>query len=56
METPDPETVLGACTFCGETVTDRYVIIEYGRESGELGVWAECPGCHEIVDPTSRTS
>lgn len=53
METTDSDTVLGACTFCGETVADRHVIIEYERESGELGVWAQCPGCREIVDPTS---
>ena len=50
--TPDnPETVCGDCSFCGETVTGRHAIIEYETASGEPGVWAECPGCSEIVDP-----
>ncbi|TKX41382.1 hypothetical protein EXE41_18115 [Halorubrum sp. SD690R] len=51
--TPDnPETVRGTCSFCGDTVTGRHAIIEYETDSGRPGVWAECPSCGEIVDPT----
>jgi len=34
-----------------ETVTDRHAIIHDETTGGEPGVWAECPGCGEIVDP-----
>lgn len=54
METPNPETVLGTCSFCDETVADRHVLIYYQKASGDQGVWAECLGCHEVVDPMSH--
>jgi len=53
MTTDDPETVRGDCSFCGETVTGRHAIIQYETDSGDPGVWAECPSCGEIVDPTN---
>ncbi|WP_445972123.1 DUF7837 family putative zinc-binding protein [Halorubrum miltondacostae] len=52
MTPNDPETVRGDCSFCGETVTGRHVIIYYETAGGNTGVWAECPRCGEIVDPT----
>ncbi|WP_455549936.1 DUF7837 family putative zinc-binding protein [Halorubrum ezzemoulense] len=52
MTTDDPETVRGDCSFCGETVTGQHAIIHYETAGGDPGVWAECPGCGEIVDPT----
>ncbi|WP_445972119.1 DUF7837 family putative zinc-binding protein [Halorubrum miltondacostae] len=52
MTSNDPETVRGDCSFCGETVTDRHAIIHYETTGGDTGVWAECPRCGEIVDPT----
>ena len=51
MAPDDPETVCGTCSFCGEAITGQHAIIEYETASGEPGVWAECPGCSEIVDP-----
>ena len=53
MTTDDPETIRGSCSFCGETVTDRHAIIHYETAGGEPGMWAECPDCGEIVDPTN---
>lgn len=55
METPNPEAVLGTCSFCGETVVDRHVLIQYEKESGDQGVWAECPECLNVVDPASQS-
>ncbi len=53
MAPDNQKTVRGPCSFCGETVTDRHVIIRYETAAGEPGLWAECPNCGEIVDPTS---
>jgi len=52
MTPDDLETVRGDCSFCGETVTGRHAIIHYETAGGDPGVWAECPSCGEIVDPT----
>ncbi|WP_206746944.1 hypothetical protein, partial [Halorubrum sp. C191] len=52
MTTDDPKTIRGDCSFCGETVTGRDAIIHYETAGGDPGVWAECPSCGEIVDPT----
>jgi|AntRauMinimDraft_3_1070383.scaffolds.fasta_scaffold00475_5 hypothetical protein len=51
MAPNNSETGRGTCSFCGETVTDRHAIIHDETTGGEPGVWAECPGCGEIVDP-----
>jgi hypothetical protein len=37
--------------FCGEEVSGRHVIIRYETAGGDPGLWAECPGCNDIVDP-----
>lgn len=41
---------LGACPFCESTVTTHDVIIEYEKDGTE-SAFAECPACHEVVDP-----
>ncbi|CDK37984.1 uncharacterized protein BN903_184 [Halorubrum sp. AJ67] len=51
MTSNNPEAVRGTCSFCGERVTGRHAIIHYETAGGEPGMWAECPGCGEIVDP-----
>jgi len=28
------------------------VLIDYETAAGERGVWADCPECGEVVDPT----
>ncbi|WP_455549937.1 DUF7837 family putative zinc-binding protein [Halorubrum ezzemoulense] len=52
MTPDDPETIRGDCSFCGETVTGRHALIHYETTDGDPGVWAECPSCGEVVDPT----
>lgn len=42
---------LGSCSFCGATVSRQDTIIEYERDDGSTGIWAECPACREVVDP-----
>lgn len=53
MAPENREAALGTCSFCGEAVEERHVIIQYETAAGELGRWAECPSCSEIVDPIS---
>ncbi|WP_216824777.1 DUF7837 family putative zinc-binding protein [Salinigranum rubrum] len=42
---------LGHCPECGRSVPQNWVLIEYERENGERGVFAECPSCEEVVRP-----
>lgn len=42
-----PAKPLGVCPFCESDVPRYQTIIEY-----ENGVFAECPECEEVVDPT----
>jgi predicted RNA-binding Zn-ribbon protein involved in translation (DUF1610 family) len=49
--TAEPST-LGSCPHCGTAVGSVHVLIEYETAEGEAAVWAECPGCGEVVDPT----
>jgi hypothetical protein len=44
-------STLGTCPFCGEAVTEHDVLIRYETADGGPGVWAECPGCRDVVDP-----
>jgi predicted RNA-binding Zn-ribbon protein involved in translation (DUF1610 family) len=47
----DPNAVLGECPRCGQEIPRAYLLIEYETETGEMGVWAECPECADVVDP-----
>ena len=49
----DPDTILGACPSCEHELRRGHVLITYETESGERGVWADCPGCGEVVAPTN---
>jgi len=40
------KATLGVCPFCGEDMQSEHILIEY-----EDGVFAECPGCQEPVQP-----
>ncbi|WP_456071287.1 DUF7837 family putative zinc-binding protein [Haladaptatus caseinilyticus] len=42
--------MLGTCPFCRATVPRSSLHIEYETEIGNT-VYAECPGCREIVRP-----
>ena len=41
---------LGTCPACGVAITEHDVLIEYER-GGRRAVYADCPGCHTVVDP-----
>ncbi|WP_449272374.1 DUF7837 family putative zinc-binding protein [Halorussus halophilus] len=43
---------LGDCPNCSESIADRDVLVRYEREDGTEGVYAECPGCWEVVSPS----
>jgi len=49
----DPDTVLGECPQCSRDIPPAYSLIEYETADGEQGIWAECPACGEVVDPTT---
>jgi hypothetical protein len=41
---------IGTCPHCETAITAQHVLIEYERPDG-LARYAECPDCHEVVDP-----
>ena len=43
-------TTLGVCPHCGERIPSIRLLIEYEDDDGKA-VWAECPGCNEVVHP-----
>lgn len=43
--------ILGICPTCDTEIATINVLIEYEAEDGRPKVWAECPGCEEIVHP-----
>lgn len=41
---------LGSCPGCGAPIGRQHVLIEYETDDGP-DLFAECPGCHEVVHP-----
>jgi hypothetical protein len=48
--TPD-EAILGRCPDCDEPIPETWLILEYEKEDGTVGKWAECPECRDVVAP-----
>jgi len=48
--TPD-ESSLGRCPDCGEEIPTGWRLIDYEKDDGSEGVWAECPVCDDVVAP-----
>lgn len=48
----DSDTNIGACPHCERALRERHVLIDYETDGGKQGVWADCPECGEVVDPT----
>ena len=48
---PDDRRVLGCCPDCGERIPTAWVLVEYKKNDGTDGVWAECPECADVVAP-----
>ena len=45
------DTSLGQCPDCGEGIPLAWVLVEYEKEDGTEGVWAECLCCDDVVSP-----
>ena len=42
---------LGRCPECGEDISEAWMLVEYKKNDGTEGVWAECPACGDVVAP-----
>jgi hypothetical protein len=42
---------LGHCPDCGEQIPEAWILVEYEKNDGTEGVWAECPACNDVVAP-----
>ncbi|WP_225333330.1 phage terminase large subunit family protein [Halomicrobium urmianum] len=50
--TPDyNQAALGTCPHCESEVPPVYRLIEYEKDDGSTGVFAECPQCTDVVEP-----
>ncbi|WP_227739006.1 phage terminase large subunit family protein [Halorientalis pallida] len=45
------ESSLGRCPDCGEDILEAWLLVEYEKEDGSEGIWAECPACDGVVAP-----
>lgn len=48
---PDDTQRLGRCPDCNERITTAWILVEYERDDGTEGVWAECRACEDVVAP-----
>ena len=45
------ESFLGRYPDCGESIPKAWLLVEYEKDDGTEGVWAECPACEDVVAP-----
>jgi hypothetical protein len=45
------ESSLGRCPDCDESIPSAWLLVEYEKDDGTEGVWAECPVCEDVVAP-----
>jgi hypothetical protein len=48
---PNDTQSLGRCPDCDEHITTTWLLVEYEKDDGTEGVWAECPSCEDVVAP-----
>lgn len=48
---PDDTQILGRCPECGGRIPIPWLLVEYEKDNGEAGIWAECPDCAAVVAP-----
>jgi len=48
---PDDTQRLGRCPNCDERITTPWLLVEYEKDDGTEGIWAECPTCEDVVAP-----
>jgi hypothetical protein len=41
----------GRCPECDEDISVAHVLVEYEKNNGTTGIWAECPICDDVVSP-----
>ncbi|TQR21913.1 hypothetical protein C9J85_18855 [Haloferax sp. wsp5] len=39
---------LGRCPNCDERITTPWLLVEYEKDDGTEGIWAECPMCEDV--------
>ncbi|AAG20732.1 Vng6036h (plasmid) [Halobacterium salinarum NRC-1] len=44
-------SILGRCPDCGERISEAWLLVEYEKDDGETGIWAECSTCEGVVSP-----
>lgn len=49
------ERLLGHCPDCGKDISETWLLVEYEKDNGSEGVWAECPNCEDVVAPEPAT-
>lgn len=49
------DRLLGTCPHCDTELHSQHTLIEY-KENGETGIWADYPGCAEVVHPAGGGS
>lgn len=42
---------LGRCPECGDQIPETWLLVEYEKDDGSEGIWAECPVCDDVVAP-----
>lgn len=47
----DQNTSIGVCPNCERSVTTASLLIEYERDDGTTGQFADCPHCDSVVKP-----
>jgi len=45
------ESSLGRCPDCDERISESRLLIEFEKDDGTSGAWAECPSCEKVVAP-----
>jgi len=45
------ESSLGRCPDCGEPIHRARLLVEYEKDDGTAGIWAECTSCETVVAP-----
>lgn len=42
---------LGRCPDCEKQIPTTRSLVEYQKSDGTEAIWAECPGCKDVVAP-----
>ncbi len=45
------ESSLGRCPDCSKRIPEAWLLVEYTKDDGTDGIWAECPTCEDVVAP-----